>query len=437
MTRTKHPDGGSNFAMLERRFKRERAARKAAEKLLEEKSQELYIARLDAEVSLDAMLNAIESLRDGFAIVDLDFCIVRSNSAFNEILERCTGSSVVKQNLLVTLTEICPAETDFTSHQDSILNALRHSSTYEFAGVNGIVLELSAGDVLAFGQTVILRDIVGYKREEERKSAARKSQALGSLAGGIAHELATPLQFIGDNLTFVRDSFATLNSVFDHLSEEFCDSCDRMQLLSDVFVRYDIDYIRSELPAALDAAAKGSSQISKVISAMRFYTEQNKGEREPVDIEMLLKSIVTLSRNKWVYACSFEVRCELENTIVNVIADGLTQVFLNLILNSAEAIGSMDSNLTRHQHKIQIVIRRVSDDLIIVFEDTGPGIGESNIDKVFDPFFTMKLDGESMGQGLSVSSSIINDDHNGHLSVSRSVLGGARFEIRIPGSFDY
>lgn len=289
-----------------------------------------------------------------------------------------------------------------------------------------------------FGFLLVGRDITEQRQLEGQMAHAQKMEAIGRLAAGIAHEINTPTQYIGDNTRFLQDSFADLVKVLEKYREFFAAAQSGnpsprlpqdIQALGDAV---DIEYLTKEIPLAIKQSLDGIERVTKIVRAMKEFSHPGVAEKTPIDINRAIESTVTVARNEWKYVADLVTDFDSSLPLVPCLPGDFNQVMLNLIVNSAHAIGDVVKNHPDGKGKITISTRRDGDWAEIRVSDTGPGIPESIRDKIFDPFFTTKEVGKGTGQGLAIARSVIVDKHGGALSFESEPGRGTTFIIRLP-----
>lgn len=295
------------------------------------------------------------------------------------------------------------------------------------------------GDILWDG---LLLDITGRKMLEGQLLQAQKLESVGQLAAGIAHEINTPTQFVRDNARFLQDAFKDYQAVlsaFQRLREHLPDTPELAGLVAEVdrvLEEGDIEYLNDEIPQAIFQSLEGLQRIATIVSAMKEFSHPGTDAKQPLDINAVVRNIVTVSRNEWKYVAELET--DLDETLPSLpgYRDKLGQVILNLIVNAAHAIG--DSVTAGNIEKGCIGVQTVAVDgaVEIRVSDNGPGVPESIQQKIFDPFFTTKEVGKGTGQGLSIARSVIVDQHHGSLTLESIPGTGTTFVIRLPLDHD-
>lgn len=271
---------------------------------------------------------------------------------------------------------------------------------------------------------------------------SQKLESLGQLASGIAHELNTPVQYIGDNTFFVKDAFIGLNSslkvlveLFEAAKENTIDSSilERVQSALDMA---DIDYLQEELLPAIEQTIEGVDRIQKIVKAMKVFAHPGKSEHVPTNLNECLQNTVTISKNEWKYIADLSLDLDSSLPLVSCDSGELNQVFLNLIVNASHAILENIGQNSSQKGKIEISTRSMGNGVEIKISDTGTGIPDHIKDKVFHPFFTTKEIGKGTGQGLAISRSVVVDRHKGEINIEPGKDGGTVFIIKLPISIE-
>jgi len=286
------------------------------------------------------------------------------------------------------------------------------------------------------GVQVIARDITGRDIAEMELRQAQKLESVGRLASGIAHEINTPIQFVGDNTRFLEESFASLKRLlgeFGKLRDAAAAGRVNPELLEEVRrAEEDSDcaYLVEEIPRAIAQTLEGVDRVATIVRAMKEFAHPEGKGMAPVDLNKALASTITVARNEWKYVAEIETDLrELPPVVCNV--GDLNQVFLNLLVNAAHAIGDVVKD--GGKGRITIGTAEEGDKVHISIADTGAGIPES-IPKIFDPFFTTKEVGRGTGQGLAIARTVVVERHKGTLTFESEVGKGTTFHIRLPVS---
>jgi PAS domain S-box-containing protein len=286
------------------------------------------------------------------------------------------------------------------------------------------------------GMQGIGRDITGREEREMELRQAQKLESVGRLASGIAHEINTPIQFVGDNTRFVRDSFRglqTLLSKYQELRDAAASGAVRPDLLAAVRrveEESDCAYLLEEIPKALTQTLDGVTRVATLVRAMKDFAHPESKEKAAADLNKALLSTLAVARNE--LKCVADVETDLGDLppVVCNISD-LNQVFLNLLVNAAHAIGEVVKG-TEKKGKVQVRTVAEGKTVLVTIADTGCGIPGSIRSKVFDPFFTTKGVGRGTGQGLAIARSVVVERHKGTLTFESEVGKGTSFYVRLP-----
>jgi signal transduction histidine kinase len=267
---------------------------------------------------------------------------------------------------------------------------------------------------------------------------AQKLESIGQLAAGIAHEINTPIQFVGDNTRFLQDafsSFAELIAASERLLPASETGTVDMGLLDEmraIAEAADIDYLREEVPKSIEQSLDGIGRVARIVRALKEFSHPDENGKSPADLNRAIESTVTVARNEWKYVAALDLDFDPELPLITCQVGALNQVILNLVVNAAHAIGELVSKGTTAKGKITVSTRRENDLVVIRVSDTGAGIPASVRTRVFDPFFTTKPVGKGTGQGLAIAYSVVVEKHGGTIAFESEVGKGTTFIIRIP-----
>lgn len=267
-------------------------------------------------------------------------------------------------------------------HQAEQLEELVGHRTSELRQANALLREESAS----------------RERMENELRLGQKLQAVGQLAAGVAHEINTPMQYIQDNLSFVREVSA------------------RWQ---------DLDEDSAEVPEALDAALEGVRRVTAIVRAMKAFSYPDQSEKALVDLNLAIENTLLVARNE--YKLVADVVTEFGSLPPYLCFAGeLNQVVLNLLVNAAHAVEE-----TGRRGLIRVATRREEGALVVEVSDDGNGIPEDVQSRIFDPFFTTKDVGKGTGQGLAIARSAV-ERHGGQLTFTTHPGEGTTFSLRLP-----
>ena len=298
---------------------------------------------------------------------------------------------------------------------------------------------------IVVGHVGTLTDITERKNAEaERKQMelqiqqGQKLESIGRLAAGVAHEINTPTQYIGDNTQFVRDSFTELLPVLSaprQLLDAFRDNRITAELLlatEETLKKADVDYLIEEIPKAVAQSLEGVERVTKIVRAMKEFSHPGTEDKTQVDLNHAIDSTLTVARSEWKYVA--DLVTDFDGTLPPVIclAGEFNQVILNLTVNAAHAIADTVKEGDTAKGIITVTTKRDGDWAEVRIRDSGTGIPEHARRKIFDPFFTTKGVGKGTGQGLAIAHSVIVDKHGGNIRFETEMGKGTVFIIRIP-----
>ena len=285
---------------------------------------------------------------------------------------------------------------------------------------------------------IIGADVTERKLLEEQLAQAQKMEAIGHLAAGIAHEISTPAQFVGDNTHFLREAFTDLRQIrgcFQTLADAVRNGsqvAEPLHAIDTAVNDLDLDYLEEEVPLAIDHILDGVGRISKIVRSMKFFAHPGDIEKAPLDLNEAIESTIIISRNEWKYVA--EVETDFDGSIPPVPGQRgeINQVILNLITNAAHAIAEKHGNSPAVKGRINIATRYRAGWVEVRIQDTGAGIPAAIRHQVFDLFFTTKEEGIGSGQGLAIAHSVIVEKHGGVLTFESEPGAGTTFIIRLP-----
>jgi PAS domain S-box-containing protein len=286
---------------------------------------------------------------------------------------------------------------------------------------------------------VILFDISERKSLEQQVNMAQKLQAIGQLAAGIAHEINTPIQYIGSNIMFLSDSFRQLLEIHQQYSElmELAKNGEELagaiEDISSKLDALDLEYLLEEIPHAVNQSLSGVDQVASIVLAMKQFAHPEQENLTAVDVNKALEQTVAVCKNEWKYVAELKMELDPAGPVIIGYPGPLNQVFLNIIVNAAHAIAEQSG---QSGAKGRIVVRTAAnaDTATISIADTGCGIPADAIQKIYDPFFTTKSVGKGTGQGLSIAYAIVREKHKGTITVESQVGVGTTFTIVLPVS---
>ncbi len=272
------------------------------------------------------------------------------------------------------------------------------------------------------------------KETQAQLMQQEKMASIGHLAAGVAHEINNPMGFVSSNLNTLEDYEKDIRSLIDQYRSFLSGLKDavvtdgrtaisvELKRITEIEKKVDIDFILEDIPNLIKESLEGAERIKKIVIDLKDFAHPGEDELQYTDINRNLDSTLNVVWNELKYKATVtkdygdfpQVQCYPQK---------LNQVFMNVLINAAQAI----------KEKGDIKIRTRSDDrcVEITISDTGAGITKENLSKIFDPFFTTKEVGKGTGLGLNVAYNIIKK-HNGTIDAESTVGRGTTFSIRLP-----
>jgi signal transduction histidine kinase len=296
--------------------------------------------------------------------------------------------------------------------------------------------ELSAAQVLAKKEAESAARAVKQAEElEQAYSQLKNAQmmifqqdkmvSIGQLAAGVAHEINNPMGFISSNL-------GTLNKYVDRLTEfiganeqALASCCDSpvMSSLSETRSRLKIDHILVDSRQLIAECRDGADRVRRIVQDLKSFSMVDRAEQISINLNAALETTINIAWNEIKYVATLD-RDFGEIPFIKCYPQQLSQVFLNLLVNAAQALGNSQGSIT-------IRTWNEGDSIFVSVTDSGCGIPENIQHRIFEPFFTTKEVGKGTGLGLSISYDIIQK-HGGTIIVASEIGVGTTFTVRLP-----
>jgi two-component system NtrC family sensor kinase len=279
-----------------------------------------------------------------------------------------------------------------------------------------------------------------YERNllEAQLRSAQKLESVGQLAAGIAHEINTPIQYVGDNIRFISESFAGLSQLVSE-QQKLCAAAKAGETTPAIIAAVeaaaaaaDLEYLAAEIPKALQQTQEGVKRVSAIVNAMKEFSHPGTAEKTPVNLNRAIETTVTVARNEWKYVSEVATDFDADLPLVPCFPGEFNQVILNLVVNAAHAIGDALRRNPGPKGVITIKTRRNGSWAEVSVADTGTGIPESVRHRIFEPFFTTKEVGKGTGQGLAIARATIVKKLGGELTFETFEGRGTTFLVRLP-----
>lgn len=252
---------------------------------------------------------------------------------------------------------------------------------------------------------------------------SEKMASLGQLAAGVAHELNNPAGFILSNMAALPDYLERLEKLLLTYDSTRLSETDA-HLVASVKEEVDYEHILADLCSIATDSYVGAERIKGIVQNLRLFSRLDEAEFKEVDVHEGIDSTVRLL-SQYFSGSRIRLRREYGNLPrINCHAGQINQVWTNLLVNAAQAIGGATGDVT-------IKTSCQKETIAISVSDTGRGIAPEHLNRIFDPFFTTKVVGEGTGLGLSISHGIVSQ-HGGKLTVSSVVGRGTTFDVILP-----
>jgi len=396
--------------------------------------------RAQAEIQRLAM--AAHEISEGLVIANAQ----GETEYVNRAVERITGFSrkeLLGKNLLYSLN------TEFKLDQiDEIQKALQSRIVQRGKAIShkkdgsSYTLQYNIAPIMDnqgnLNFVSVLSDISQSELMEQQNRQTQKLEAIGSLAAGVAHEINTPTQYVGNNLLFIKDEFSSVFQFLDHNRQQWIKAISGepvdglVKEINDEEKSLEIDYLSTEIPKAINESLEGIGRVTEIVQAIKEFSHPSMDEMTPVDLNRAIETTITVSKNEWKYVA--DLKTDLDPGLPSVVCSPgeINQVILNLITNAAQAIKEQIDNGFYKKGLIEILTSTHGKNVEILVKDNGGGIPPQYQEKVFNPFFTTKPVGKGTGQGLSIAYKVIVDKHKGNLTYTTKIGKGTTFKIMLP-----
>jgi len=284
----------------------------------------------------------------------------------------------------------------------------------------------------------MLSDVTEKAELEMQLVHAQKLESIGQLAAGIAHEINTPTQYVGDNARFLKKAFADLAGLISgfvvllEAERNHAVTPELVEAFEAAIQECDLGYLSTEIPAAISQTLEGVERVTRIVRAMKDFSHPDSNERTLTDLNKTIESTLTVARNEWKYVADMVMDFDPDLPPVPCLAGEFNQVILNMVINAAHAIREVVGDAAPTKGTITVSTRRSGDWVEVQIRDTGAGIPEAIRGRIFDPFFTTKGVGRGTGQGLAISHQVIVKKHGGSINVESEVGVGTTFVLRLP-----
>jgi two-component system, NtrC family, sensor kinase len=355
-------------------------------------------------------------------------CTAFSDHSWSEIIARLTPGD----GLLIVRKPFDSTEIRQITYTLSTKWRLHRANRQRLEDLESLVAERTHAWIEA-NREMRRRNKDGARQEVELR-LAHKLEAVGQLAAGIAYELSLPAQFVTDSVHFVQNAtteltnlLAAYRALLTQVAGDRSEVMDDMRRLEDTA---DLKYLLDQLPRACRRIAEGSARVANIVRTMKEFAHPEQREKVFTDLNGAFESTLRLARNEYKHTAELVTEWgDVPPVLCDIIE--MNHVFLNLVINAAQAIAALPG---RQETLGKIIIRthREDDDAVITIADTGCGIPDDIRDRIFDPFFTTKGKSRSTGQGLATARAIVVEKHGGTIEFESAVDRGTTFTIRLP-----
>jgi signal transduction histidine kinase len=278
-----------------------------------------------------------------------------------------------------------------------------------------------------------LMQVLSDKERDLRQ--AQKLEALGTMAGGIAHEINTPVQYVGDNISFLEVGVDDLLSVvrsYRKLADLVDSGHDARQALDDtrrLERDTDLAYLAQDIPDAIDQMKEGLLRITAIVQAVKRFSHPGGDSEADFDVNEAIRSTIEVTRGQWKYVADLKTDYGDNLPKLSGSLGEFNQTILNLIVNAAQAIEESDGD---EQGLIAVKTGYVDGTITVEVSDNGCGMPPDVQERIFEPFFTTKEVGRGTGQGLALCYGIVTKQFRGTIKVESTRGAGTTFSINIP-----
>ena len=397
----------------------------------------------------------LDSINEGVLELDADHRIVHANRAAQYLLERPL-EELVGQRFHDLLQ---PRRRDSAPYPENEcpISLIQSGGAFYFIEEafwrkDGSTIDIDLSAISLQNEKPAVRTIVLFHETEERQAAQRallaafhdrdqlnkgleaaqnqllqseKLASVGQLAAGVAHEINNPIGFIGSNLTTLKQQVGSLLAIinaYERAEHLLSGSPPILAEINSIKSSTDYAFLREDTPALIGESVEGIRRVKEIVENLKDFSRVDSSEWQTTNLEDGIESTLNIVWNEIKYKA--EIRKEYAGLPpIECMAAQMNQVFMNLLVNAAQAIETRGT--------ITIRTGLTAAEVWVEIEDTGKGISAEHMDKIFEPFFTTKPVGKGTGLGLSLSFGIVQK-HHGRINVCSEPNKGTVFRVTLP-----
>ena len=322
-----------------------------------------------------------------------------------QIIERVDNFFITKTQASLYIDEIC---LQFHDKQERFVQAILVKTTHKgLAALQIVMYDISHEKVMKKKQ----------KDYEMQLIHNNKMASIGTMVSGVTHEINNPNHMIKQNALILMETWKNITPIIDHSIKN---------KPNQVFNNIPLSELKTIIPALIEDINNGTKSISGIIEDLKSFVRQDQNQAvKQCSINAVLKDAVHLLRILIQQRCN-NFTLELDNNLPDILGypQRLSQVFINLIVNALESLEDPEK-------KITVKTFSTAETVSILFKDEGIGVPQQIKKKIFDVFFSSKLDTGGTGLGLSISQSIIVQ-HHGSIRLNDKRGAGSEFLIQLP-----
>jgi two-component system NtrC family sensor kinase len=321
---------------------------------------------------------------------------------------------------------------------NQLVELLKEENTHR-ERVEGELKELNSLLEVKVKQRTSLLNQKNFQLEEANKDLkeaqvqllqAEKMALVGQLAAGVAHEINNPVGFVNSNMHTLSEYVSTYQMIFQQLNDVLLKDTaihqdEAIKQLRNIIQQQDMEFINSDISELITDSKDGLIRVAEIVKGLKLFSRVDSDEMQSYNLNDCVRTTLAMVNNQLKYICSVETHLgSIPHIMMNM--GKISQVVTNLLINAGQAIES-----TGVQGTITITTREFDGNVELSIQDTGCGIESSHLDKLFNPFFTTKPEGQGTGLGLSISFGIAQE-HGGTLHASSKDGEGSCFTLCLP-----